>query len=70
MADDKPKPRAKKKKHRCASSQDEYARYIVAIEGWDWSYSFGLAGRKDGDHQTPPPRLGLNKSGPLTGANH
>jgi hypothetical protein len=47
MADDKPKPRAKKKKHRRASSQDEYARYIVAIEGWDRSYSFGLAGRKD-----------------------
>jgi hypothetical protein len=47
MADDKPKPLAKKKKHRRASSQDEYSRYIVATEGWDWSYSFGLAGRKD-----------------------
>jgi hypothetical protein len=47
MADDKPKPRSKKKKRRRVAPQDELARYIVAIEGWDWSYSFGLAGRKD-----------------------
>lgn len=47
MADDKPKPRTKKKKGRRERPQDDYVRYVVAIENWDWRYSFGLAGRKD-----------------------
>ena len=46
MADAKPKPRTKTKKRRRAP-KDEYVRYLVAIEDWDWSYSFGLAGTKD-----------------------
>ncbi|MET4356917.1 hypothetical protein ABIC08_006882 [Bradyrhizobium sp. RT9b] len=47
MADDKPKPRPKKKKDRRGKAQDQTVRYMVAIETWDWSYAFGLAGRKD-----------------------
>jgi hypothetical protein len=47
MADDEPKPRSIKTKRRRASMRDEHVRYVVAIETWDWSYSFGLAGRKD-----------------------
>jgi hypothetical protein len=47
MADGKPKPRAKTRKRPRAPSRDEYVRYLVAIENWDWSYSFGLDGRND-----------------------
>jgi hypothetical protein len=47
MADDKPQPRTKRRKRRRSPPQDEHVRYVVAIEDWDWSYSFGLAGRKD-----------------------
>jgi hypothetical protein len=47
MSDAKPKPRSRKRKRRRASVRNEYVRYIVAIETWDWSYSFGLAGLKD-----------------------
>jgi len=46
MAENKPKPRSKRTKRLRASSRDEYVRYLVAIENWDWSYSFGLDGRK------------------------
>jgi hypothetical protein len=46
MADEKPKPRSKRTKRLRAPSRDEYVRYIVAIENLDWSYSFGLDGRK------------------------
>jgi hypothetical protein len=44
---DKPKPRSKRTKRLRAPSRDEYVRYIVSIENWDWSYSFGLDSRKD-----------------------
>ncbi len=47
MAEDKPKPRAKRTKRLRAPSRDEYVRYIVAIESWDWSYSLGIDDRKD-----------------------
>jgi hypothetical protein len=47
MTDDEPKPRSKKKKRRRAPRRDEHVRYIVAIETWDWGYTFGLAGLKD-----------------------
>jgi hypothetical protein len=47
MADEKPKPRSKRTKRLRAPSRDEYVRYIVAIERWDWSYSLSLDGRKD-----------------------
>ena len=47
MADEKPKLQAKRTKRLRAPSRDEYVRYIVAIESWDWSYSLGLDDRKD-----------------------
>jgi hypothetical protein len=47
MADVKPNPRSKRAKRLRAPSRDEYVRYIVAIERWDWSYSLSLDGRKD-----------------------
>ena len=48
MADEKPKPRAKRKKRRRAP-RDEYVRCMGAIEDcdWDWSCVFGLDGRRD-----------------------
>jgi hypothetical protein len=47
MAENKPKPRSKRTKRLRAPARDEYVRYLVAIGNWDWSYSFGLDGRKD-----------------------
>jgi hypothetical protein len=47
MADAKPKPRSKRTKRLRAPSRDEYVRYIIAIENWDWSYSLSLDDRKD-----------------------
>jgi hypothetical protein len=47
MAEDKPKPRARRTKRLRAPSRDEYVRYIVADENWDWSYSLGVDDRKD-----------------------
>jgi len=47
MADEKPKPRPNRMKRRRAPLRDEHVRCIVAIERWDWSYSFGLDSRKD-----------------------
>jgi hypothetical protein len=47
MADDKPAPRTRTKKRRRPPPHDDHARYIIAIEDWDWGYSFGLAGLKD-----------------------
>jgi hypothetical protein len=44
---EKDKTTKQTKKRRRGPSQDEHVRYVVAIEDWDWSYSFGLAGRKD-----------------------
>jgi hypothetical protein len=46
MADAKLKPRSKRMKRLRAPSRDEYVRYIIAIENWDWSYSLGLDDRK------------------------
>lgn len=47
MEKDKTIQQTKRKKRQRVPPQDECVRYVVAIEGWDWSYSFGLAGRKD-----------------------
>jgi hypothetical protein len=47
MPDAKPKPRSKRTKRLRAPSRDEYVRYIVSIESWDWGYSLSLDDRKD-----------------------
>lgn len=37
-----PKPKATKKKKRRRAPAEEFVQYVVAIEGWDWSYTFLL----------------------------
>jgi len=40
VAEPKPKAAAKKKRRRAA--REEFADYVVEIEGWDWGYSLSL----------------------------
>jgi hypothetical protein len=39
---DKPKAKAVNKKRRRRVQREEFLQYIVAIDGWDWSYSLSL----------------------------
>jgi hypothetical protein len=37
-----PKPKAARQKNRRRAPREEYVDYVVAIEGWNWSYSLSL----------------------------
>jgi hypothetical protein len=37
-----PKPKATKKKKRRDTPVEEFVQYMVAIDGWDWSYTLLL----------------------------